>query len=116
MHVDADGVRRYPQETESALYFCTLEALQNVQKYAAASTVAVRLRESGGQLGVEVSDDGRGFDVRTAARGAGLSNMEDRLDALGGKLEIESIVGAGTTLRATVPVTPVTPWPTEELS
>jgi signal transduction histidine kinase len=116
VHVDADGVRRYPQETESALYFCTLEALQNVQKYAAASTVAVRLRESGGQLGVEVSDDGRGFDVRTAARGAGLSNMEDRLDALGGKLEIESIVGAGTTLRATVPVTPVTPWPTEELS
>jgi signal transduction histidine kinase len=52
---------------------------------------------------VEVADDGRGFDVTTVTRGAGLTNMEDRLDALGGALQIESTPGVGTTLRATVP-------------
>jgi signal transduction histidine kinase len=106
VHVDADGVGRYPQETEAALYFCTLEALQNVQKYASASAVAVRLRDEETQLLVEVADDGRGFDVTAVTRGAGLTNMEDRLDALGGTLQIESTPGVGTTLRATVPVSP----------
>jgi signal transduction histidine kinase len=109
VHVDADGVGRYPQETEAALYFCTLEALQNVQKYAAASAVAVRLREEETQLVVEVADDGRGFDVTAVTRGAGLTNMEDRLDALGGTLQIESSRGVGTTLRATVPVSRAVP-------
>jgi signal transduction histidine kinase len=104
VHVDADGVGRYPQETEAALYFCTLEALQNVQKYAAASAVQVRVREGGGEVRVEVIDDGRGFDVGTVQRGAGLTNMEDRLDALGGNLQIDSTLGSGTTLHATVPV------------
>jgi signal transduction histidine kinase len=101
--VDADGIGRYPQETEAALYFCTLEALQNVQKYAQASSATVRLREEASQLCVEVADDGRGFDVAAITRGAGLTNMEDRLDALGGVLRIQSTPGMGTTLRATVP-------------
>lgn len=104
MHVDADGVGRYPQEIEAALYFCTLEALQNVQKYANASSALVRLREDGGQLLVEVTDDGRGFDVAVTSRGAGLSNMEDRLEALGGTLRIETSPAHGTTLVAKVPV------------
>ena len=104
VHIDADGVGRYPQETEAALYFCTLEALQNVQKYAAASAVQVRVREGDGVVRVEVIDDGRGFDVGTVQRGAGLTNMEDRLDALGGNLQIDSTLGGGTTLHATVPV------------
>jgi len=109
VRVDADGVGRYPQETEAALYFCTLEALQNVQKYAVASSVAVRLRADEKQLLVEVADDGRGFDVTAVTRGAGLTNMEDRLEALGGTLQIESTPGVGTTLRATVPVSPAVP-------
>jgi signal transduction histidine kinase len=109
VHVDADGVGRYPQETEAALYFCTLEALQNVQKYAQASTARVRLRADGERLVIEIADDGCGFDVRAATRGAGLTNMEDRLDALGGTLHIESSPGGGTTLRATVPVTSAVP-------
>jgi signal transduction histidine kinase len=103
VHVVADGVARYPQETEAALYFCTLEALQNVQKYAAASSVEVRVHEKGPRLLVEVTDDGCGFDVTSAVRGSGLTNMEDRLDALEGNLEIESTLGVGTTVRATVP-------------
>ena len=91
------------------MYFCTLEALQNVQKYAAASAATVRLREDGKQLSVEVADDGRGFDVNAVTRGAGLTNMEDRLEALGGTLQIESTLGVGTTLRATLPASQVAP-------
>ncbi|HEY8675900.1 MAG TPA: sensor histidine kinase, partial [Candidatus Dormibacteraeota bacterium] len=103
--VEADGIGRYPQDTEAALYFCILEALQNIQKYAQASSATVRLREDGDQLSVEVADDGRGFDVSTTIRGNGLTNMEDRLDALGGGLQIESSTpGKGTTLRAAIPV------------
>jgi signal transduction histidine kinase len=102
--VEADGIGRYPQDTEAALYFCVLEALQNIQKYAQATSATVRLREGGVQLCVEVADNGRGFDVSTAIRGNGLTNIEDRLDALGGELQIESSRGEGTTLRATAPV------------
>ena len=102
--VDAERIGRYPQDIESALYFCTLEALQNVQKYASASAVRVRLREDGGHVHVDVIDDGRGFDLSIVRRGAGLTNMEDRLDALGGSLHLESTLGGGTTLRAAVPV------------
>ena len=82
--VEADGAGRYPQEVEAAVYFCVLEALQNVQKYAGATTAVVRLSEVEQQLRFEVFDDGRGFDEARAARGAGLTNMEDRLDALEG--------------------------------
>ena len=102
--IEADGVGRYPQDTEAALYFCILEALQNIQKYAQASSAVVRLREDGDRLSVEVADDGRGFDVSTTIRGNGLTNMEDRLDALGGTLHIASGPGSGTTLRAILPV------------
>jgi signal transduction histidine kinase len=101
--IEADGIGRYPQETEAALYFCILEALQNIQKYARASSATVRLRDDGDQFTVEVADDGRGFDVSTTIRGNGLTNMEDRLDALGGTLHIASSPGSGTTLRATLP-------------
>jgi signal transduction histidine kinase len=98
VRVDADGVGRHSQETEAALYFCTLEALQNVQKYAAASDVTVCLHQDASHVRVEVTDDGCGFDVSNAPRGAGLMNMEDRLDALGGTLQIESTLGGGTTV------------------
>ena len=95
VRVDADGIGRYPQEIEAALYFCTLEALQNVQKYASASTVEVRLHEDGGQVQVDVIDDGCGFDPGSVRRGAGLTNIEDRLDALGGSLHVASSRAVG---------------------
>jgi signal transduction histidine kinase len=56
-----------------------------------------------------VTDDGRGFDVTAVTRGAGLTNMEDRLDALGGTLQIQSTPGVGTTLRASVPISNAVP-------
>jgi signal transduction histidine kinase len=98
-----DGIGRYSQDIEAALYFCILEALQNIQKYAQARSAVVRLRADGDHPSVEVADDGRGFDVAATSRGNGLTNMEDRLDALGGTLRIVSSPGNGTTLRAAVP-------------
>ena len=103
VEVDADGTGRYTQEVEATVYFCVLEALQNVQKYADASAVTIRLRESDSILSVEVDDNGRGFDVDHVRKGAGLTNMQDRLDAIGGSVEIRSSLGNGTRVHALVP-------------
>jgi len=100
--VEADGIARYPQDLEAAVYFCTLEALQNVAKYAQASSAAVRLRRNDGTLEFEVEDDGRGFDRSTASLGSGLQGMIDRLDAVGGTVEIESSPSRGTLVRGAI--------------
>jgi signal transduction histidine kinase len=104
--VDVAGIGRYSQEVEAAVYFSVLEALQNVQKYAGASAAVVRLRENEDRLEFSVEDDGRGFDVATVPRGSGLTNMEDRLDALGGELRVESSIGKGTSLQGWLAITP----------
>jgi signal transduction histidine kinase len=101
--VDAGAVGRYSQDVEAAVYFCALEALQNVAKYAGASTARVRLHAANGTLGFDVEDDGRGFDP-SAVSGSGLTNMRDRLDALGGALEVRSSPGGGTTISGRIPV------------
>jgi len=103
--VESAGLGRYPQEVEAAAYFCVLEALQNIQKYAEATEATVRLSESDGQFSLEVEDDGKGFDPAATKRGSGLQNMSDRLEALGGRVEINSALGLGTTIRATLAVT-----------
>jgi signal transduction histidine kinase len=102
--VEGKGMDRYPQEVEAAVYFCVLEALQNVQKYAGANSAVVRLSEREGHLQFEVHDDGRGFDRARVVRGAGVTNMGDRLDALGGKLTITSEVGQFTRVSGSVPL------------
>lgn len=84
VHLEAHGVDRYSQEVEAAVYFCVLEALQNVQKYATAGRVILRLQRLDDTLSFEVSDDGAGFDPATTAVGSGMQNMHDRLEALGG--------------------------------
>jgi signal transduction histidine kinase len=101
--VDADGIGRYPQEVEATVYFCVLEALQNVQKYAQATHAVVRLRSVEGELRFEVEDDGRGFDVEHVKKGAGLTNMNDRLDAIGGCLTMWSDPGRGSRLSGSAP-------------
>jgi signal transduction histidine kinase len=102
--LDAAGVGRYPPEVEAAVYFCSLEALNNVAKYAAASSVEVRLAQSDGHLTFEIRDDGTGFDMATAVRGTGLQGMSDRIEAIGGSLAVTSEPGAGTTVSGSVPV------------
>ncbi|HET7928833.1 MAG TPA: histidine kinase, partial [Actinomycetota bacterium] len=104
VRVEADGIGRYAQDVEAAVYFCTLEALTNTTKYAGASSATVRLWHEGGTLGFSVSDDGRGFDPGSASGGTGLVGMADRLAAVGGAIEIISRVGEGTTIVGRVPV------------
>jgi signal transduction histidine kinase len=96
--VQARGIRRYDQDAEAAVYFCVLEALQNMAKYAAASSAVVRLQDTDGTLTFEVRDDGVGFDPACTDRGAGSQNMIDRIEALDGELEIRSAPGDGTTV------------------
>jgi len=104
VEVQADGIGRYAQDIEAAVYFCCLEALQNVQKYAAAQTAVVKLSGSGDALTFEVTDDGHGFDAGSVRRGAGLTNMTDRIDSLGGSLEVLSTPGRGTRIHGSLPV------------
>jgi signal transduction histidine kinase len=99
--VEARDVERYDQQVEAAVYFCTLEALQNVAKYAGATEAVVRLVASDGQLGFEIADNGQGFDP-DAAKGSGLQGMADRLDAIGGRIEIDSHLGHGTVVRGAI--------------
>jgi signal transduction histidine kinase len=101
--VHPDGVGRYGQDVESAVYFCCLEALNNVAKYADASSVEIRLRQTEGELRFEVADDGVGFEPDTTTHGTGLQGIADRLDALGGRFEIRAALGEGTTLIGLVP-------------
>jgi signal transduction histidine kinase len=101
--VEVEGSNRYPNEVETAAYFCCIEALQNVAKHAPeASSVTISLNRNG-DLRFEVRDDGPGFVLDTTA-GDGLVNMRDRMAAVGGELEIRSAPGAGTMVVGTIPV------------
>jgi signal transduction histidine kinase len=106
--VAADGIGRFEPEVEATIYFCTLEALQNATKYAQASTVDVSLRQDDGVVEFTVADDGRGFDPGVTNLGTGLQGMVDRVEAIGGTIEIESATGAGTTVRGRIPATEMT--------
>jgi len=101
--VVAEGLGRYSQEVEAAVYFCCLEALQNIQKYARATAAQVSFSATASEVRFEVRDDGSGFDPATVSRGSGLQNMEDRLNALGGSLEVRSRPGHGAAVTGTVP-------------
>jgi signal transduction histidine kinase len=102
--VSTDDTGRYPQEIEAAVYFCTLEALNNVAKYAQASRAEISLAQRDGRLTFTVADDGIGFDADAKAYGTGMQGMRDRLDAIGGTLAVKSEPGHGTTITGTVPV------------
>ena len=102
--VEADEVGRYPPDAESTVYFCTLEALQNVAKHARASAATVRLSGTGEVLEFSVTDDGAGFPAAAARHGSGLQGMSDRLAAHGGTLTITSQPGHGTTITGRLPI------------
>jgi signal transduction histidine kinase len=103
--VDARALARYPPEIEATVYFCCLEAVQNVAKHAGpGARAAVRVWEEGEGLRFEVVDDGHGFDADAAPQGAGLANMSDRVGALGGRLTITASPGRGTRVAGAVPL------------
>jgi signal transduction histidine kinase len=109
VEVEAAGVRRHDPGLEAAVYFCCLEALQNVGKYAGASSATIRLTEADGRLVFEVEDDGAGFDPGARGYGTGLQGMADRLAALGGELEVRSSPGTGTTVTGRLPARSLEP-------
>jgi signal transduction histidine kinase len=93
-------------DVETAVYLCCLEAIQNAAKHAGrGASVTVRLRRDGNELAFSVHDTGRGFDPRVTARGAGLTGLTDRIDTVGGRVEIIAAPGRGTTVAGAVP------WP-----
>ncbi len=102
--VVADMPDRAVEAVEAAVYFCCLEALQNVAKHAPDARVTIRLTAAARQLRFTVADDGPGFDPAAAARGAGLTNMADRLGAVGGVLVIRSTPGGGTEVDGRAPM------------
>ena len=103
--IDTTGVARLPAPVEAALYFCCMEAVQNAAKHSGAGTVSVRVDEDSCRWQLTVTDDGTGFDQihPAAGSGAGLANMRDRLDAVGGSVEVASVERTGTTVTAVVP-------------
>jgi two-component system, NarL family, sensor histidine kinase DevS len=99
------GDGRLPDEMETALYRIAQEAFTNVLKHAGASRVSVRLSRRDDTVTLVVHDDGKGFDQASARDGSlGLVGMRERVALLGGRLAVESSEGAGTMLKAEVPV------------
>jgi signal transduction histidine kinase len=109
VRLHASDVGRYAPEVEAAVYFSVLEALQNVAKYAEASIASVALADGAGELRFEVSDDGRGFDPLARPAGSGLQGIADRMESLGGSVEVRSAPGEGTTISGMVPAPVVGP-------
>jgi signal transduction histidine kinase len=101
VHLDLDGLGRYPTSTEAALYYCCSEALQNAAKHGGSATsVTITAHADEQTLNLVISDTGRGFDPATI--GIGLTNMTDRLSAIGGQLAIDTAPGRGTRITAVV--------------
>jgi signal transduction histidine kinase len=80
------------------------EVLSNVGRHAQATTCRLSLHREGEAAVLEVDDDGRGFDPQTSRRGDGLTNLEERAEAMGGTTSIESAPDQGTTVRISIPI------------
>jgi signal transduction histidine kinase len=103
--VTDEGVRRHSGAVELAVYFCCLEALQNAAKHAGqGASASVWLSDADGELRFRVEDDGQGFEPERIEPGAGLSNLADRLSAVGGAIRIDSATGRGTCIAGHIPV------------
>ena len=110
LRVVDNGIGRLPAATERAIYFATLEALQNATKHAGATGVTVTLEPLGDSVEVVVEDDGSGFDAGLVRAGSGLTGIRDRIGAVGGRVEIGSSVRQCTVVRCLVPRNPDHPF------
>ncbi len=106
VHVTARHLARYEPRIETAVYFCCVEALQNVAKHAGDSArAAIELYDDGDTLAFAVIDDGSGFDVKaTEGDGVGLRNIRERVAELGGSATITNRAGGGTEVRGSIPL------------
>ena len=107
--LQTNDLKRHDPDTEAAIYFTVLEALQNVSKHADARRVGVVLGQQDGAVVFSVTDDGKGFDPTAVANGSGLQNMADRVEALGGTLTVSAMVGRGTSVNGRVPASALEP-------
>ena len=94
---------RLEDAVEIVVYRLVQESLTNVVKHAGASTADVAVQESDGAVQIMVRDDGRGFDAEGCTEGFGLLGMQERVTALGGRVDVASVPGEGTTIRAVLP-------------
>jgi signal transduction histidine kinase len=116
VHLIENGVTRHPIEIESAAYFTCVEAVQNALKHADGATgIWIKLDQASRRLHFEVRDNGPGF-ASDGVHGRGLRNMRDRVEAVGGRLWIESHVGHGTRVTGTVPLAEPAPRAEPEAS
>jgi signal transduction histidine kinase len=105
--ISADGAlaaARLAPEVEAGIYFCLVHALRNVQRDAPGAPVSVRISREGDGVGFEVVDRGPGFDPAATWAGQGLQVMRDRVEALGGRLDVSSAPGRGTEVRGGIPL------------
>jgi signal transduction histidine kinase len=101
VRLNLQGLGRYPAAIEAALYVCCSEALQNATKHGGpGTTVTITAHADDRTLTLTISDTGRGFDPATT--GTGLTNMTDRLSAIGGNLVIDTAPGRGTRITAVI--------------
>ena len=110
LHVDGEWRARLSEEQADQLRHIVREALSNVLRHASASHVELRLRCEEDRLGLEIRDDGHGFDTTLATRGDGphgLANLRGRAELLGAELDVRSAPGRGTALSLTMPVAAV---------
>jgi signal transduction histidine kinase len=100
--LDVRTSRRLPEPVEVAAYYVASEALTNAAKHAGASVVSLAVEEADGGLRIRVRDDGCGG--ADFARGSGLVGLKDRIEALGGRISVESPRGAGTAILVELPL------------
>jgi signal transduction histidine kinase len=102
VELDADPGERLAEPVEAAAFYVASEALANVAKYAHANGVVVGVRRESGRVVLTISDDGIGG--ADPVRGSGLRGLVDRVEALGGRLQVTSPPGEGTLVRAELPL------------
>jgi signal transduction histidine kinase len=102
VEVDSQAASALASSAADVVQFAR-EALSNVSRHGAATTCRIALQRGEAGLFLEIDDDGRGFDVDVTSWGMGLNNLRERVESLGGVLEVHSTLGEGTTVRATFP-------------
>jgi signal transduction histidine kinase len=100
------GVVALTEAARHSLFLAVKEALNNVIRHASATEVEFQISQLGDRLHMVITDNGRGFDLNSVQRGNGLTNLQERLQAMRGECRVESQPGSGTTVKFIVPLGP----------